>query len=75
MNITITIAPAVESAGIQTIARALNVTGTDENCKGHLAAHLKSVVAKLYTQDDRIQREEAENATAETVAETYITTS
>lgn len=75
MTITITIDPAVESVGIQTIAKALRVTGTDADCKGHLANHLKNIVAQLYVQGDQIIREEQANADAVTAAATYITTS
>ena len=75
MTITITIDPAVESVAIQTIALALNVTGTDADCKGHLANHLKTTVARLYVNGDRIKRDTAANATAETAAATKITAS
>jgi len=73
MDITITIDPTVASAGIQTIATALNVTGTDEDCRGHLASHLRDVVARLYVRGDQQQREATANAAAEAAAASKIT--
>jgi hypothetical protein len=73
MIITITIDSAVESVAIQTIALALNVTGTDSDCKGHLANHLKTTVARLYVAGDKIKRDTAANSAAETAAATKIT--
>ena len=73
MEITITIDPAVESVGIQSIAKALNVTGTDADCQGHLASHLRTTVANLYVRGEAIKREEAEEASAVAAAESYIT--
>lgn len=73
MDITITIDPLVESAGIKTIARALGVTGTDEELRVHLANHLRDITATLYVRGDKIQREEAENSTAVDAAASRIT--
>ena len=75
MTITITIDQAVESVAIQTIAVALNVTGTDNDCRGHLANHLKAIVARLYVSGDRTKRDIAANAAAETAAATKIAVS
>ena len=73
MDITITIDPTVESVGIQAIAKALNVTGTDEDCKGHLASHLRTTVANLYVRGEAIKRDEEEAASAVAAAASYIT--
>ena len=75
MDITITIDPSVESAGIKTIGKALNVTGTDAELKGHLGQHLRTVVAQLYVRGDKISREETANASAESAASSKITVS
>lgn len=74
MTITITIDPAVESVGIQTIAVALNKTNrTDVEAKADLAAHLKTVVAQLYVRGDQMIRTAAADASAVSAAATYIT--
>lgn len=73
MTITLTIDPAVESVGIQTIAKALSVTGTDEQCRGHLANHLRSVTANLYVRGDQIKRTEQADASAVSAAASKIT--
>jgi len=74
MTITITIDPAVESVGIQTIATALRKTGvTDTEAKGYLAAHLRDIVAQLYVQGDKMKREAAADASAVTAAASKIT--
>ena len=73
MDITVTIDPAVESVGIQSIAKALNVTGTDEDCRGHLAQHLRTAVANLYVRGEAIKRDEADAASAVAAAASYIT--
>jgi hypothetical protein len=73
MTITITIDPTVESVGIQAIAKALGVTGTDEQCRGHLAAHLRDVTARLYLQGDQKRRAELADAAAVTAASSRIT--
>jgi len=75
MNITVTINPAVESAGIQTIGKALGKTGTDADLKGHLSDYLKSTVASLYVKGDKIQRVAAEDQTALDIAAANISTS
>lgn len=73
MTITITIDPTVASVGIQTIAKALNVTGTDEQCRMHLANHLRTAVANLYVRGDQIIRDTTAAANATTAAATKIT--
>jgi hypothetical protein len=74
MIITITIDPAVESAGIQTIATALRLTSvTDIEAKAALAAHLRTVVADLYVQGDRMKREASAQASAVAAAASKIT--
>ena len=73
MTITIIIDPAVESVGIQTIATALGVTGTDADCKGHLALHLKKIVAELYVRGDEMKRTAAAASVAVNAAASYIT--
>jgi hypothetical protein len=76
MTITITIDPAVESIGIQTIATALRKTNvTNEEARQHLAAHLRNVTAQLYVEGDRIKREAAAEASAVTAAASKITVS
>lgn len=76
MTITITIDPAVESVGIQTIAVALGVSNvTDAEAKTHLANDLKKRVAELYVRGDRIIRERAAEADAVNAAAAYITAS
>jgi hypothetical protein len=73
MTITITIDPTVESVGIQTIAKALNVTGTDADCRLHLANHLRTITANLYVRGDQLKRDETANATAVAAAASKIT--
>lgn len=74
MTITVTINPAVESLGIQTIAVALGVTSvTDAEAKTHLANHLKGIVANLYVRGDQMKRETADNAAAVAAAASQIT--
>lgn len=73
MTITITIAPAVESIGIQAIGKALNVTGSDAELKGHLANHLKTTVANLFVRGDQITRDQAAAKSATDAAAAYIT--
>ena len=73
MDITITIDPAVESQGIQTIGKALGVTGTDADLQGHLGQHLRTVVAQLYVRGDKLKREATANSAAETAAASKIT--
>lgn len=75
MTITITIDPTVESVGIQTIALALGVTGSDEQCRTHLANHLRTHTANLYVQGDKIKRDNAANAAAVSAAASKITVS
>jgi len=73
MTITITIDPAVESVGIQTIAVALRKSNvTDAEAKAHLAAHLRDIVAQLYVQGDRMIRETSAEASAVSAAAAYI---
>lgn len=72
MTATITIDPTVESVGIQTIAKALGVTGTDEQCRVHWANHLKKVTADLYLSGDRIKRSETADAAAVAAAASKI---
>lgn len=75
MTITITIDPAVESVGIQTIAKALRISQvTDEEARLALAENLRTRVAQLYVEGDRIIRETAAEASAVSAAATYITT-
>lgn len=73
MTITLAIDPSVESVGIQTIAKALGVTGTDEQCRVHLANHLRTVVANLYVRGDQLKRTEQADSAATTAAATKIT--
>lgn len=76
MTITITIDPAVESVGIQTIALALRKNNvTNEEARQHLAAHLRTITAQLYVEGDRIKREAAAEASAVTAAASKITVS
>ena len=75
MDITVTIDETVESVGIQTIGKALNVTGTDNDIKGHLMTHLQTAVANLYVRGDKINRQEADDQAAVNVAASYITVS
>lgn len=76
MTITVTIDPSVESVGIQTIAKALGVNNvTDVEAKGHLATHLKTIVANLYVRGDQMKRDETANATAVAAAASKITVS
>lgn len=72
MDITITIDPAVESVGIQTIGKALGVTGSDAELKGHLANDLRKRVANLFVSGDRMIREQQAEASAVTAAEAHI---
>lgn len=73
MQATVTIAADVESLGIQTIAVALGVTGTDEQCRVHWANHLKDVTAKLYVKGDQMKRVTQADAAAVAAASTKIT--
>ena len=74
MTITVTINPAVESVGIQTIAVALGVNNvTDAEAKTHLADHLKLIVANLYVRGDQLKRETSANADAVAAAASQIT--
>ena len=73
MDITITIDPTVATLGIQTIAVALGVTGSDEECRIHLANHLRTITAQLYVRGDQKNRETTANSAAETAAATKIT--
>lgn len=73
MIATVTIDPSVESVGIQTIAKALNVTGTDEQCRMHWANHLKKITSELYVRGDQIKRQEAGDAAALSAAASKIT--
>lgn len=74
MTITITIDPAVESVGIQTIAAALNLNSvSDAEAKTHLANHLRDVVANLYVAGDRKKREASADAAAVAAAASKIT--
>lgn len=76
MTITITIDPAVESIGIQTIAVALRKSNvTDAEAKQHLATHLRSIVAELYVQGDKMKREASADAAAVSAAASKITAS
>jgi hypothetical protein len=75
MIATVTIAADVESVGIQTIAKALGVTGTDEQCRVHWANHLKKITADLYVRGDQIKRQESEEAAALAAASSKITVS
>ncbi len=74
MTITITINPAVESIGIQTIAVALGVSNvTDAEAKTHLANHLRDITAKLYVRGDQMKRASQADATAVAAAASQIT--
>jgi hypothetical protein len=73
MTATVTISADVESVGIQTIAKALKVTGTDAQCKVHWMNHLVKVTADLYVAGDRIKRAEADDAAAFAAAASKIT--
>ena len=75
MIITLTIDPTVESVGIQTIAVALGVTGTDDECRLHLANHLRNITAQLYVSGDQRKRSVAADLAATTAAATKITIS
>jgi hypothetical protein len=76
MTITITIDPAVESIGIQTIAVALRKSNvTDAEAKAHLAAHLRGIVAELYVEGDRLKRAATAEASAVAAAASKITAS
>ncbi len=72
MTATVTIADDVASVGIQTIVKALGVTGTDEQCRVHWANHLKKVTADLYVTGDRINRVNAADASALAAAASKI---
>ena len=75
MTITITIDPAVESVGIQTIAKALRISQvTNEEARLALAENLRTRVAQLYVEGDRIIRETAAEASAVSAAANYIST-
>jgi hypothetical protein len=76
MTITLVIDDAAAPAGIQTIMKALNISGvTTEEGRIHLANHLKDVTARLYVQGDQMKRVEQDNSQAINAAATYITVS
>jgi hypothetical protein len=76
MIITITINPAVESVGIQTIAVALKLSGvTDAEARTHLGNHLRDVTAKLYVQGDQMKRAAQADSAAVAAAASQITVS
>lgn len=76
MTITLVIADPASTAGIQTIMKALNITGaTTEEARMHLARHLQDVTARLYVQGDQMKRTEDANSQAINAAATYITVS
>lgn len=59
MTATVTIDSSVESVTIQAIAKALGVTGDDDQCRVHWANHLKKVTADLLVRGDVLVRAEA----------------
>jgi hypothetical protein len=73
MQATVTISADVESVGIQTIAIALGVTGSDEQCRVHWANHLKTITAQLYVRGDQIKRANQADAAAVAAAASKIT--
>jgi len=76
MTITITINPAVESVGIQTIMKSLNITNvTDSEARVHLANHLRNYTAQLYVKGDQIARQQTADASAVAAAASQITVS
>lgn len=75
MTATVTISADVESVAIQTIAIALNVTGTDAQCRVHWLNHLKDVTAKLYVKGDQMKRATQADSAAVAAAASKITVS
>lgn len=76
MTITITINPAVESVGIQTIAKALGYNNvTDADAKTYLGAYLRNTTAQLYVKGDQMKRQETADASAVAAAASQITVS
>lgn len=74
MTITVTIAPAVESIGIQTIAVALGLTSvTDAEARAALGENLRKHVAALYLRGDQIKRVNSADAAALSAAAANIT--
>lgn len=75
-QINITINPAVESVGLQTIAVALNLNSvTDEEARVALGSHLRNIVAQLYVRGDQIKRAAQADASAVSAAASQITVS
>lgn len=75
MDVTVTIDNSVASDRIKAIGVALNVTGTDQELRGHLHAHLKEVTKSLYLRGAETQRENAERQASEDAAESDFTSS
>lgn len=72
-SFTITIDPAVESVGLQTIAVALRLNNvTDAEALAALRANIRTRVAELYVQGDKLKREADAAEAAVDAAATYI---
>lgn len=72
--VTITINPAVESVGLQTLGVALGLTAvTDEQCRVALGAYLRNITANLYVKGDQIKRQNTADAVAVSAAANQIT--
>ena len=75
MNITITLAPDAVTAGMQAIAKALNLTNvTDAEVAAALGERWRAEMSRLYVQGDKLLREAADASGAESAAAAYITT-